>query len=65
MASLWCIRSYSPSARTVAENIWLGTLPPQKYGPVTTVDQAKIAEDTDDLLKLRLEIDSHEKLGSR
>ena len=52
-------------ARTVAENIWLGRYPTKKYGPVTTVDHAKMYKDTDALLKkLKLQINSHAKLGS-
>ena len=52
-------------ARTVAENIWLGRYPTKKYGIVTVVDHAKMYKDTDELLKkLKLDINSHAKLGS-
>lgn len=52
-------------ARTVAENIWLGRYPTQKYGPVTVVDHAKMYEDTATLLKkLKLDINPRAKLGS-
>ena len=52
-------------ARTVAENIWLGRYPTKKAGPITIVDHAKMYKDTDDLLKkLKLDINSHAKLGS-
>ena len=52
-------------ARTVAENIWLGRYPTKKAGPITIVDHAKMYEDTDALLKkLKLDINSHAKLGS-
>ena len=52
-------------ARTVAENIWLGRYPTKKAGPITIVDHAKMYKDTDALLKkLKLDINSHAKLGS-
>ena len=52
-------------ARTVAENIWLGRYPTKKAGPITIVDHAKMYKDTDDLLKkLKLDINSHAKLGT-
>ena len=52
-------------ARTVAENIWLGRYPIKKAGPITIVDHAKMYKDTDDLLKkLKLDINSHAKLGT-
>ena len=52
-------------ARTVAENIWLGRYPTKKVGPITIVDHSKMYADTDALLKkLKLQINSHAKLGS-
>ena len=52
-------------ARTVAENIWLGRYPTKKIGPITIVDHSKMYADTDALLKkLKLQINSHAKLGS-
>ena len=52
-------------ARTVAENIWLGRYPTKKAGPITIVDHAKMYKDTDALLKkLKLDINSHAKLGT-
>ena len=52
-------------ARTVAENIWLGRFPTKKAGIITIVDHAKMYADTDALLKkLKLDINSHAKLGS-
>ena len=52
-------------ARTVAENIWLGRFPTKKAGIITMVDHAKMYADTDALLKkLKLDINSHAKLGS-
>ena len=52
-------------ARTVAENIWLGRYPTKKAGPITIVNHAKMYKDTDELLKkLKLDINSHAKLGS-
>ena len=52
-------------ARTVADNIWLGRFPTKKAGIITIVDHAKMYADTDALLKkLKLDINSHAKLGS-
>ena len=52
-------------ARTVAENIWLGRYPTKRYGPIVTVDHAKMYKDTEELLKhLKLDIDPRAKLGS-
>ena len=52
-------------ARTVAENIWLGRYPTKHYGPIVTVDHAKMYKDTEELLKrLKLEINPRAKLGS-
>jgi len=52
-------------ARTVAENIWLGRYPTKKVGPITIVDHSKMYADTDaQLKKLKLQINSHAKLGS-
>ena len=52
-------------ARTVAENIWLGRYPTKHYGPIVTVDHAKMYKDTEELLKrLKLDINPHAKLGS-
>ena len=52
-------------ARTVAENIWLGRYPTKHYGPIVTVDHAKMYKDTEELLKrLKLDINPRAKLGS-
>ncbi len=65
-ASRWCIRSCSRfPARTVAENIWLGRYPTKIGRSITIVDHAKMYKDTDALLKkLKLDINSHAKLGA-
>ena len=52
-------------ARTVAENIWLGRYPTKRFGPIVTVDHAKMYKDTKELLNhLKLDINPYAKLGS-
>ena len=43
-------------ARTVAENIWLGRYPTKHYGPVVTVDHAKMYKDTQEAQMQMVEI---------